>query len=248
MKKGIIPDEYSYLYDVGKILGDSPIRAQMLFGEFKHKEKGVLTDEVSNMYDRQKYRFLLAAPFEISEKCCNVMKKEPAHRYTKETGRVPITGQTASESKLRTAKWLQYGCNGFELTYPTSNPMAFWLEQDILTYIYEYGVEICSVYGDVVEDYKAAGQVDGQLSLSEYGVFDKERPTLKCTGCQRTGCSICAYGSHREKQGEERFLRLKQTHPGMYNLLDVIKNNGVTYREAIEWVNENSNGKVNIKL
>ena len=32
----------------------------------------------------------------------------------------------------------------------------------------------------------------------------------------------------------------------MYNLLDVIKNNGVTMREAIEWINKN--GGFDIKL
>ena len=38
---------------------------------------------------------------------------------------------------------------------------------------------------------------------------------------------------------------LKQTHPGLYGLLDVIENNGVTYRQAIDWINEH--GNMNIK-
>ena len=45
-------------------------------------------------------------------KCCNVMKKEPAHRYEKETGRKAILGQMADESRLRTQQWLKNGCNG----------------------------------------------------------------------------------------------------------------------------------------
>ena len=61
------------------------------------------------------------------------------------------------------------------------------------------------------------------------------------TGCSRTGCVLCGFGCHLEKPGEGRFERLKETHPGMYKLLDVIENNGVTYREAIDWINEHGN-------
>ena len=214
----------------------------MLTKDKDHPIKANIPDRDRSMFSQEKYKYFLNAPFEISNKCCNVMKKKPAHKYEKETGRKPITAQMASESRLRSQKWMQNGCNSFDGNNPISNPMSFWVEQDILTYIYEEKLPICSVYGDVVIDYAADGQVDGQISLSEYGVFDKERPTLKCTGCQRTGCMLCGFGCHLEKPEESRFVRLKETHPGMYNLLDVVKNNGVTYREAIEWVNEN-NGK-----
>lgn len=81
------------------------------------------------------------------------------------------------------------------------------------------------------------------MSFADFGIFDKERPLLKTTGCQRTGCALCAFGCHLEK--ESRFLRLKETHPKFHNLLYVLKNNGVTYAEAIDWVNEH--GNMNIK-
>ena len=220
----------------------------MLTTQNEVKTKETIPDKDRSMFSQERYKFFLFAPFEISNKCCDVMKKEPVHRYEKETGRKPITAQMASESRLRTQKWIQTGCNAFNATHPISNPMSFWTEQDVLVYIYENEFEICSVYKNIVIDYAAMGQVENQMSLSDFGVFDKERPVLKCTGCQRTGCCLCCFGAHLEKPGEERFLRLKETHLGMYNLLDVAKNNGVTYREAIEWVNENSNGKVNIKL
>ena len=38
---------------------------------------------------------------------------------------------------------------------------------------------------------------------------------------------------------------LKETHPKFYNLLHILKNNGVTYAEAIDWINEH--GNMNIK-
>ena len=81
------------------------------------------------------------------------------------------------------------------------------------------------------------------MSLADFGIFDDERPLLKTTGCQRTGCVLCGFGCHLEK--ESRFLRLKETHPKFYNLLYHLKNNGVTYAEAIDWVNEH--GNMNIK-
>ena len=109
----------------------------------------------------------------------------------------------------------------------------------------EFYNPICSVYGDVVIDYDAEGSVDGQMDFSElsadYGLFDTGNRPLKTTGCSRTGCVLCGFGCHLEKAGEGRFERLKETHPGMYKLLDVIENNGVTYREAIDWINEHGN-------
>lgn len=192
-----------------------------------------------SQYSQEKYKFFLEAPFEISSKCCDVMKKGPAHTYYRKTGRKPIIATMASESRLRAQKWLQNGCNGFDLTIPTSTPMSFWTEQDVLWYIKENNLPICSVYGDIVVDYDAMGQCENQMTFSDYGIFGEERPLLKTTGCDRTGCVLCGFGCHLEK--ESRFLRLKETHPKFHSLLYVLKNNGVTYAEAIDWINEHGN-------
>ena len=245
MKKGIIPDEVCErvipreIYQKYKDIYKPPVRLQMLYGEYIHKEKGVPTNEFSKRYDKSKYEFFLSAPFDISDRCCKVMKKAPLHSYSKQTGRMPMTAQMADESELRRANWLKYGCNGFEMKSPISNPMSFWTEQDILRYIKEKNLPICSVYGDVVIDYEAMGELEGQSHLFETGA-----EPLKTTGCKRTGCMLCGFGCH--SKDDTRFLQLKETHPKMYNLLDVVKNNGVTFREAIEWTNEK--GNLNIRL
>lgn len=205
--------------------------------------KANIPDEDRSNFALTKYNFYLEAPFEISNKCCSVMKKNPAHEYYRKTKRTPITAQMADESRLRTQKWLQNGCNGFDLKIPTSNPMSFWTEQDILEYIVKYDLEICSVYGDVVEDYR--DQIDGQIHLADYGLAEKKR-YFKCTGCKRTGCMLCGFGCHLEKEGEGRFEKLKVTHPKMYDLLDVVSNSGYTFRQAIEWTNKH--GSLNIRL
>ena len=214
-----------------------------------HKKNGELTGEFSKRYDKSRYAYLLDAPFEVSNMCCKVMKKSPLHSYSRKTGRVPFTAQMAQESGLRQSQWMKFGCNGFDMKSPVSNPMSFWTEQDVLNYIKTHNLPICSVYGKIVIDYEAEGNVDGQMELSdlapEFGTFEENERPLKTTGCKRTGCMLCGFGCHLEKS-PNRFEQLKVTHPKMYALLDVVQNNGVTFREAIEWMNEN--GNTNIKL
>ena len=221
---------------------EKPIRLLQLEGKVPHTEKGILTEEYSKRFDKKKYMFMVFAPFDVSDQCCRVMKKEPLKHYAKKTGRNPITAQMSDESILRRSQWIKYGCNGFEMKNPISNPMSFWTEQDILTYIHTYSIPICSVYGEVVEDYEKEGLLDGQVTFDDF----KCDRIYKTTGCKRTGCMLCGFGCQNEKEEDSRFLLLRQTHPKMYNLLDVVKNNGVTFREAIEWINEH--GNLNIKL
>ena len=216
----------------------------MLTKDKSHPIKANIPSKDMSQFSQVKWKFFLNAPFEISNRCCNVMKKDPVHRYSKETGRHPITAQMASESRLRSQKWLQNGCNAFDIKNPISNPMSFWTEQDVLLYIKTYSIPIASVYGDVVVDYEGMGQIEGQMSITDFmdaEEFDLDRPLLKTTGCNRTGCILCGFGCHLEK-GEGRFERLKRTHPKVCNVLDHVTNNGVTYRQAIDWINEN-NGK-----
>lgn len=170
-------------------------------------------DGKKSRYNLEKWKFLLDAPFDISENCCNVMKKNPAKKYSKETGRKPILGTMAEESRLRYQKWLQHGCNAFETKEPKSQPMSFWTEQDVLHYIKKFNVPYASVYGDIVpasEDKQIEGQLTTFDILGEY-----DGTLLKTTGCDRTGCIFCMFGCHLEKE-PNRFQRLKETHPKQY--------------------------------
>lgn len=118
---------------------------QKVMGQSKKK------DGSPSLYNISKYRFFLDAPFEISPRCCDIMKKSPAHGFTKQTGRKPITAQMASESWLRTQKWLLNGCNGFDMKVPISNPMSFWTDQDVLLYIKKYGGDMVQRRIDAIE-------------------------------------------------------------------------------------------------
>ena len=196
-------------------------------------------------YSQERYKFFVNAPFEISNKCCNVMKKQPTHSYSRRTKRMPMTAQMASESRLRTQQWIRNGCNGFHMKSPISNPMSFWTEQDVLLYIYINKLQIASVYGDVVVDYESNGQLDGQMDMFDMGIFEQERRILKTTGCNRTGCMFCGYGCHLEVS-PTRFERMKETHPKQYDyIMRPKEDGGLNYKEVIDWINEN--GNLNIK-
>ena len=142
----------------------------------------------TNAYSIEKWKFLLDAPFDASHKCCDVMKKKPAKQYEKETGRMPIIGTLAQESKLRYQNWLKNGCNAFDAKRQCSQPLSFWTEQDILHYLKKYNVPYCSVYGEIV---------------------------AHVTGYERTGCVFCMFGCHLEKT-PNRFQKIKETHPKQY--------------------------------
>ena len=154
-------------------------------------------------------------------------------------GRNPITAQMASESINREKGWLHHGCNAFDATVPISNPMAFWLEQDVLEYIKKFNIPICSVYGDIIENLEGTEEVAGQMTISDLSgfenikEFDAKRLPLKTTGCERTGCMFCGFGCHMEKEGEGRFERMKRTHPKQYEwIIKPWDKGGLGYKEG----------------
>jgi 3'-phosphoadenosine 5'-phosphosulfate sulfotransferase (PAPS reductase)/FAD synthetase len=177
---------------------------------------GELLDNNGNksQFNCEKWKFMLDAPFEVHNQCCAVMKKKPSKKYAKETGRKPFIATLASESRLRYQKWLRSGCNGFEDKAPTSQPLSFWTEQDILHYIKKFDVPYCPVYGEI--QVKPPEDTEkGQINLIDYlGCYEPE-DTLETTGCDRTGCIFCMFGCHLEKE-PNRFQRLKETHPRQY--------------------------------
>lgn len=103
-----------------------------------------------NKYGRgkisDKWFFLTDAPFKISDKCCDYIKKQPAYKYEKETKRKPYLGSMVSESSMREQKWIRFGCNAFGTNRPTSEPLSFWNEQNIWEYIKLNNIPYSSIY------------------------------------------------------------------------------------------------------
>lgn len=168
---------------------------------------GEFSTETKSIFNKEKWLPLCRdTQFKISHKCCSVMKKGPMGIYQRKHKSKPFIGTLADESRLREQAWIRHGCNAFDADRPTSQPLSFWLEQDVLQYIKDEGLEIASVYGDIV-----TVDADGM----EYDSLLAPCGTLKCTGCQRTGCVYCGFGAHLDK-GESRFQRLAKTHPKQY--------------------------------
>ena len=180
---------------------------------------GVNADGTPSKYRESHYKKwapLLDTGILISDICCEIMKTDPLDGYTKQTGKLPIIGTLASESRRRKESWLRRGCNAFDKKKPSSQPISFWTEQDILRALRDFDIPYADVYGDIVENKK------GILSTT------RER---------RTGCVGCPIGCHLDK--ENRFQRLKETHPklhdyvintlGLSELLDFV---GVSYGQG----------------
>lgn len=143
----------------------------------------------------ERWRKLVYAPFEVSEKCCDVMKKKPFDEYKNETGSARMTAMMAYESSQRERRYMKLGCNSFSDKNPSSMPMAIWTEQDVLRFIKQEGIEYASCYGDIVDDGLGG---------------------LKCTREGRTGCMFCMFGIQFDST-PNRFQRMERDYPKQYD-------------------------------
>ena len=94
----------------------------------------------------KKWQFLAEAPFEVSEKCCDKLKKEPAKKFEKETGLKPMVGVMRGESNLRRVQEHKTGCNAYNAARPISKPLNKWEEEDIYHYIKINNLKISEIY------------------------------------------------------------------------------------------------------
>jgi len=167
------------------------------------------------------YPLFEKATFNITNKCCDVLKKEPLVEYEEMTGLKGFVGTQVGESNQRKSNWLDYGCNIFDAKRPTSRPLSIWTEQDIWDYIHRFSIPYCEIYDDVV---------------------DKNTGEVLIEGEKRTGCAYCAFGAHLEKSNlthKNRFERLKLRKPKQFKKIMSLKNNGVTFSEALSFIKVN---------
>nr|WP_303038279.1 phosphoadenosine phosphosulfate reductase family protein [Enterocloster clostridioformis] len=162
----------SKIYEVRRSIAKgntNTIRYRQLMG-IERKKNGELSE-----FNCQHYQFLLDAPFNISDMCCEIMKKRPARKYNQQNNVVPIIATMADESRQRRTKWIIHGCNAFTLKHPESAPISFWTEQDVLEYIYRKHLPIAEPYGKVVRiggGGRIIRQSDiAQLAVKEQGAF-----------------------------------------------------------------------------
>lgn len=125
----------------------------------------------------------------ISDKCCDKLKKEPIKRLANKLKlECTIIGTLSEESRQRESDWLNNGCNIFYIKKDNQcRPLSFWTEADIYEYIDKYDVTISSLYA-----------------------MGYER-----NGCMFCGFGV----EYESKHGKNRYEKLAITHPKMYNYL-----------------------------
>jgi 3'-phosphoadenosine 5'-phosphosulfate sulfotransferase (PAPS reductase)/FAD synthetase len=157
----------------------------------------------------------------FSEKCCNILKKEPISRLNFPN---VMTGEQAVESKTREASWLKNGCN-YELPDGSikSKPLNA-VSLDAVLFALKYrDIPICTDYGNI----------------EEYTILTAPncpKTGYRCTNAQRTGCALCGFGI---KFDPERFIRLQETEPAKVRCaFKPISDGGLGYKETCEYLNE----------
>lgn len=135
------------------------------------------------------------APFKVSDRCCYWLKEKPCDDWAKEHNSVPYLGLMASEGGRRERALMRNGCNYFGASTIRSAPFAIFDRQDILQLALDLNVPVPEIYGTIERD------ADG---------------TLRTTGAQRTGCSMCGFGIHLE-QRPHRFDRLYESNPAEWH-------------------------------
>lgn len=140
----------------------------------------------------------------ISDKCCDKLKKEPIKKIAKKLNlNCAIIGTLSEESRQRETDWLNYGCNIFHTkTDNQCRPLSFWTEEDIYQYIEIYSIKISDLY------------------------------TLgyKRNGCMFCGFGV----EYESRTGENRYEKLALTHPKMYkylvdNFSEILNNCNIRY-------------------
>ena len=126
-----------------------------------------------------RWRYLLEEPYNISDRCCFWLKKQPSDKYIKRTGRRPFIGLLADEGYTRQTAYIKRGgCNSFNeegRRHAVSWPLAIWTEADVWQYIRERNLPIPDIYAN---------------------------------GATRTGCMGCGFGAYKDKVPCETLRKL----------------------------------------
>lgn len=140
----IVSKEQAYFIWQARNTKSDKLRNRLLNGK-----KGYTGRTLGKIYN--KWHYLIDAPFSISHKCCECLKKRPLAKYEKTTGEHPIIGTMATEGRLRIQNFLRReSCNILTPGKENSQPIAFWTENDIWAYIRKFNLPYASIYDDGV--------------------------------------------------------------------------------------------------
>lgn len=141
----------------------------------------------------QKYRHLIDAPFDITNKCCDILKKNPMKSIGKEG---VFVGTMAENSHTRKGAYLRTGC--IDYSSKICKPMSIWLKEDVWKFVKENNLKYSTIYNTE----------------------------------KNTGCAYCGNGCQFDTC---RFQRLRKLESSRFDLMMSVKNNGVTFEDALRY-------------
>lgn len=140
-----------------------------------------------------KWHYLLDEDFITTDRCCDILKKDPIKKFEKETGLKPINGVTTSESNQRKIRYIKNGgCINWSEGKEVCSLLSLFTEDNIWECIDKFNIEICSIY--------YPKEIDREIVEGEY----------------RTGCAWCLFGLHCESKENNRITRLFKREPKRY--------------------------------
>lgn len=190
---------------------DNKNLTNLFLNGFTQKGKYLYKEKMSEIW-----KPLVNEPFDISSKCCEILKHEPARRFDAETGMSAMSGIMASESDTRKTEIERSGY----VIDTVARPLAFWNEEDVWEYAKLNNIRFAENYYD--------RYVNGQFVTAD----------------KRSGCDKCLMGFKFEitkKRQQDMFYqnRLQKSQicdPKGFEKIMNTKNNGVTFRKAIKTV------------
>lgn len=155
---------------------------------YRHAQTPVTKQRALDYLGRMYPKALPYLDCNISDLCCEKLKKAPLKRMAKRMQmQCSIIGTLAEESQIRKRDWIYYGSNiFFQKKDNQCRPLSFWTERDIWDYIELYKIPVSDLYG---QGYQR-------------------------NGCMYCGFGLCM---ERRKFGINRFERLALTHPKQYD-------------------------------
>ncbi len=164
----------------------------------------------------KKWRKLITAPFDVTEKCCDILKKEPMKNIQKETDKGVFIGTMAVDSETRDESYRKNGCIIFNDKVKQCTPLGYWLEKDKMKYLVEYNLPVAPVYGEIKQT---------------------ENGEDYFTGEQHTGCKLCLFGCHLEKGSDNRIQRLAKIEPAAYKFaMKPLEEGGLGYKDVMDYI------------
>lgn len=157
---------------------------------------------------------LLDAPFEISDKCCSILKHGNIPERFKSC--TIMTGEMAEESEQRMSSYRQTGCTSQVKIGGggKAKPMGPVTLQTVLRYLYTYNIPIFKAYGKIVEN----------------------KGLYKTSGMFRTGCALCGFGMAFIP---DRYKTYADSEKSRINLaFKPLEEGGLGYKEAFEYCNK----------